>query len=56
MRQTNVSFGLILAKANRGEEKKREKKKKKRKKKEKGKKGKNFKYVFGMNSRVFHGD
>ena len=51
-----VSF---LARANRGEEKKRENKRKKRKKrnkKEKEKKGKNFKYVFGMNSRVFHGD
>ena len=39
MRQTNASFGLILARANRGEEKKREKKRKKRKKKrEKSKK------------------
>ena len=48
-----VSF---FARANREEEKKREKKRKKRKKKEKENKGKNFKYVFGMNSRVFHGD
>ena len=51
-----VSF---LARAICGEEKKREKKRKKRKekkKKEKEKKGKNFRYVFGMNSRVFHGD
>ena len=39
MRQKNVSFGLILARANCGEEKKREKKRKKRKKKrEKSKK------------------
>ena len=47
-----VSF---LARANRGEGKKRKKRKKKKKKKEK-KKGKNLRYVFCMNSRVFHGD
>ena len=46
-----VSF---FARANRGEGKKRKKRKKKKKKK--GKKGKNLRYVFGMNSKVFHGD
>ena len=46
-----VSF---LARANRGEGNKRKKRKKKKKKKEK--KEKNFRYVFGMISRVFHGD
>ena len=35
MRQTNVSFGLILARAKRGEGRNREKKRKKRKKREK---------------------
>ena len=48
MRQTNILFGLILARANRGEEKKREnkrKKRKRRKKKEKEKKRKNLRFV-----------
>ena len=35
MRQTNASFDLILARANRGEEKKREKKRKKKREKRK---------------------